>query len=188
MFLIKTIVKYFKTEISMKRQLFLRWMMTFVFIVTVSSLNAQKRWGVVADPDGYTNIRKGPGLNYPITQRWSAGEDIWYVDSSNGWCKVYKPSYSSSVFLGYMAKNRIFTTPRFQGTVENSWLYESASSNSRKKRKLYNETINFTVYNKSFHKVYNKYMQFVGYVRCNDVWSPAFDDTDEEFYYNNIVQ
>lgn len=65
-----------------------------------------KRYGRVTDPDGYTNIRKGPSTNYPIVRRYYSGEYLYYVPQKSGWSKVYS-GVSNSTYMGYMHTSRI---------------------------------------------------------------------------------
>lgn len=66
----------------------------------------QQYYGQVVDPDGYTNIRKGPGTNYAITNHYESGDFLYYTPLKNGWSKVYSANKASS-FMGYMATDRI---------------------------------------------------------------------------------
>ncbi|MBP3727083.1 MAG: SH3 domain-containing protein [Bacteroidaceae bacterium] len=84
-----------------------RFLLLLAVVLTTSlCAMAQQRYGRVVDPDGYTNIRKGPGTNYAIVRRYQSGEYLYYTPLSNGWSKVYSANKSSS-FMGYMATSRI---------------------------------------------------------------------------------
>ena len=62
--------------------------------------------GRVTDPDGYTNIRRGPSTSDAICRRYNSGDYLYYIPESNGWSKVYSGN-SSSTFMGYMHTSRI---------------------------------------------------------------------------------
>ncbi len=85
----------------MKRILFF-----LLALAAVVSVSAQQHYGRVYDPDGYTNIRKGPGTKYAIVSRYQSGDYLYYTPMSNGWSRVYSAKKSSS-FMGYMATNCI---------------------------------------------------------------------------------
>ena len=70
------------------------------------SSNANFCYGRVTDPDGYTNIRRGPSTSTAISRRYNSGDYLYYVPESNGWSKVYSANNSSS-FMGYMHTSRI---------------------------------------------------------------------------------
>lgn len=67
---------------------------------------SQKRYGMVSDPDGYTNIRVSPSVHSQITRRYSSGNYLYYIPLGNGWSKVYS-GVSNSTFMGYMHTSRI---------------------------------------------------------------------------------
>lgn len=75
-------------------------------IASAFTIDAQKYYGRVSDPDGYTNIRTGPSTSYPITRTYQSGHYLYYTPQSNGWSKVYSGERSST-FMGYMYSNRI---------------------------------------------------------------------------------
>ena len=64
------------------------------------------RYGMVSDPDGYTNIRKEPTTKAPIVRRYQSGEYLYYFPLSNGWSQVYSGA-KTNTFMGYMSTNRI---------------------------------------------------------------------------------
>lgn len=61
------------------------------------------RQGTVVREGGYTNIRRGPGVNYPIVDKVRDGSTIWY-SGRGSWLKVY---YGDGSFRGYMSANKI---------------------------------------------------------------------------------
>ena len=65
-----------------------------------------KSYGRVSDPDGYTNIRRGPSINDAIVKRYYSGDYLYYTPLSNGWSMVYSGN-TASTFMGYMSTNRI---------------------------------------------------------------------------------
>ena len=51
-------------------------------------LFAQTQIGVIDDPDGYTNVRKGEGANYTIVGRVEEGERFEFYESGGNWWMV----------------------------------------------------------------------------------------------------
>lgn len=81
--------------------------LSFLFVLLcVFSVKAQQYYGRVYDPDGYTNIRRGPSTSSAVSRRYNSGDYLYYTPESNGWSKVYSGT-SSSTFMGYMYTNRI---------------------------------------------------------------------------------
>ncbi len=77
-----------------------------VGISSLVSIDAQKYYGRVSDPDGYTNIRNGASTRYPIIGRYQSGHYLYYTPMNNGWSRVYSGT-SSNTFMGYMHTSRI---------------------------------------------------------------------------------
>ena len=80
------------------------------------------RYGMVSDPDGYTNIRKEPTTKAPIVRRYNSGEYLYFFPLNNGWSLVYSGA-KTNTFMGYMSTNRMVkvnpngnanTTPAYQ--------------------------------------------------------------------------
>ena len=81
---------------------------------------------ITNDPDGSTNVRGGPGTNYPIAVTIAAGEQFLTQPSSGPWW----PVTTKAGVVGYMHKSRIVVqgqdaaeaapvTARAQSTVAN---------------------------------------------------------------------
>lgn len=85
---------------------------------------APQFYGQVSDPDGYTNIRRGPGTNYPIVRQYNSGDYLYYTPQNNGWSLVYSGD-KASTFMGYMHTSRIVRIDPNQGNG-----YSSSSTNS----------------------------------------------------------
>lgn len=85
---------------------------------------APQFYGQVSDPDGYTNIRRGPGTNYPIVRQYNSGDYLYYSPQSNGWSLVYS-GVKANTFMGYMHTSRIIKIDPNQGSS-----YSSSSSSS----------------------------------------------------------
>ena len=66
---------------------------------------APQFYGQVSDPDGYTNIRRGPGTNYPIVRQYNSGDYLYYTPQNNGWSLVYS-GVKANTFMGYMHTSR----------------------------------------------------------------------------------
>lgn len=71
-----------------------------------SSSSTGFKYGLVKDPDGYTNIRRGPSTRHAICRRYNSGDYLYYVSEGNGWSKVYSDN-SISTYMGYMHTSRI---------------------------------------------------------------------------------
>ena len=85
---------------------------------------APKYYGQVSDPDGYTNIRRGPGTNYPIVRQYNSGDYLYYTPQSNGWSMVYS-GVKASNFMGYMHTSRIVKVNPNSGSS-----YSTSNTNS----------------------------------------------------------
>ncbi len=75
-------------------------------MLSTLSMHAQQYYGRVSDPDGYTNIRRGPGTQYAIVRSYRSGDYLYYTPQANGWSKVYS-GQKSSTYMGYMSTSRI---------------------------------------------------------------------------------
>ena len=59
----------------------------------------------ISDPDGYTNVRKGPSTSYPTVGAVYEGDFIYYeVVRGSNWYKIYD---ADKYFWGYMHKSRL---------------------------------------------------------------------------------
>lgn len=58
---------------------------------------------VIQDPDGFTNVRAGPGLSYPIRAQILAGEIFTTTVSNNAWWQVT----TKNGVVGYMHRSHI---------------------------------------------------------------------------------
>ena len=85
---------------------------------------APQFYGQVSDPDGYTNIRRGPGTNYPIVRQYNSGDYLYYTPQNNGWSLVYS-GVKANTFMGYMHTSRIIKIDPNQSSS-----YSSSSSSS----------------------------------------------------------
>ncbi|RMG69648.1 MAG: SH3 domain-containing protein [Bacteroidetes bacterium] len=59
--------------------------------------------GVINDPDGYTNMRIGPGSRHAVVQKVLEGETFEILDQSSDWWKIRVKSGK----MGFMHKSRI---------------------------------------------------------------------------------
>jgi hypothetical protein len=57
---------------------------------------------VINDPDGFTNVRRGPGAEYPVIIKIYEGQQFLVVSQNGEWWKVIYGSHS-----GYMHRSRI---------------------------------------------------------------------------------
>lgn len=162
-------------------------MLAFALLMMLPSYAQQ--FGLVKDEDGYTNIRKGPGTNYPIIDRAEDGELINFTKPVNGWCKIYT-TYTDGEqgFRGYMAASKI-VVPKRAG----AWKYvgivkdEDGYTNIRKgpgtnyaivgKVKDGKSILYSGEYGDKWYKVYTQTGTFRGYMSANKIMeteSPAF--------------
>ena len=78
---------------------------------------APQLYGHVSDPDGYTNIRRGPSTKYPVVGQCNSGDYIYYTPQSNGWSKVYSSAEANS-FMGFVHTSRIINNSSKQGSSQ----------------------------------------------------------------------
>ena len=90
---------------------------------------APQFYGQVSDPDGYTNIRRGPGTNYPIVRQYNSGDYLYYTPQKNGWSLVYS-GVKANNFMGYMHTSRIVkVNPNQSGSYSDLSNYSNSSGN-----------------------------------------------------------
>lgn len=58
---------------------------------------------VINDPDGYTNIRSGPGINFSIIARVEEGSVFYTIPQQSDWW----PVETKNSIIGYMHSSRI---------------------------------------------------------------------------------
>lgn len=102
------------TIMKMKRTIFFS---LFLVISVFSFAQTGLKTGLIKDEGGYTNIRKGPGTNYEVVEKWEDGYFINYKDTGGPWVKVYWYPCSACdlEYLGYMAKSKIVVPPKIIG-------------------------------------------------------------------------
>ena len=83
---------------------------------------APQFYGRVSDPDGYTNIRRGPSTNYDILRSYNSGDYLYYTPQKDGWSMVYSGN-SASTFMGYMHTSRIVKVDVGKGSSSSSVKY-----------------------------------------------------------------
>lgn len=72
-----------------------------------SALEPGWKWAVVADPDGWTNIRSGPGTEFQIVTKIHEGQTFSARPSDSNWWQVR----ASDGAAGYMHVSRIRLRP-----------------------------------------------------------------------------
>lgn len=73
-----------------------------LFLVSTSS-SAQLLWAQINDPDGYTNVRSGPGTQHPIVGQIQDGVVFGFMEEQDSnWWRV-----SNQNVRGYMHRSRI---------------------------------------------------------------------------------
>lgn len=158
----------------MKKVVFL-----LVMMLSALTLNAQQYYGRVSDPDGYTNIRRGPATSYPIVRRYNSGEYLYYTPQGNGWSKVYSGARSNT-FMGYMYTNRIKrVNPNSSNDTSTSYrsgyitdprdsyvnLRKGPGTNYAITGRLNVGTfVYYTKASSKWYKVYNRSKRYLGYI------------------------
>lgn len=81
---------------------------------TVQQASKGRRYGLIKDEGGITNIRRGPGMDYAVADRINDGMFVLYENSGNGWSKVYGTNTDGTPpdFLGYVRNDKIVNPPR----------------------------------------------------------------------------
>lgn len=83
----------------------MNWAKFLLMVLVIStSAKAQDLLGIIDDPDGYTNVRKGPGKDYPIVGRVERNEVFYTEDSIGNWLSIWAIEKSIS---GYIHSSRV---------------------------------------------------------------------------------
>jgi hypothetical protein len=102
-----------------------------------------KRFGIVNDPDGYTNIRKGPGTDNPITGLIKTGESFYYIPNANTkWWLVQKidtPSVAGYVYYDRIAPKN--STNGSQNTKKETQTEDSINYQTQQGQSLQKDTL-----------------------------------------------
>lgn len=75
--------------------------------------------GYISDPDGFTNVRSGPGSKYPIVAVIRLGEPFQFRSDGNDWWRVK----TASGTVGFIHSSRV---SRSQGEVR-TWIFADSS-------------------------------------------------------------
>lgn len=77
---------------------------------------AAQRPGLVKDEGGETNVRKGPGTNYPVVETIPDGMFINFAPGKGNWYKVYTTYTDDSPqdLIGYIHSSKV-VVPKRQG-------------------------------------------------------------------------
>lgn len=159
---------------------------SLMFLMSAVTVNAQRYYGRVSDPDGYTNIRRSATTSSAIVRRYYSGDYLYYTPLSNGWSKVYSGA-KSNTFMGYMHTSRIVKVNPNGGYSSSSTNYRSgyitdptdSYVNVRRgpgtnyaiaSRLNVGAFVYYTKYSKTWYKVYNKNKSFLGYIYYNRVY------------------
>lgn len=158
-------------------------LLQLLLMVSALTVSAQQYYGRVSDPDGYTNIRRGPSTSHPIVRRYQSGDYLYYTPQSNGWSKVYSGERSST-YMGYMHTSRIVrVNPNSQSdcsqvsttNYRSGYITDPKDSyvNVRRGPSINNSIVGrldvgtFVYYTKTgtnWYKVYNRNKSFLGYI------------------------
>jgi len=161
------------------------------FMMFLLPCSAQKV-GLVKDEGGVTNVRKGPGIKYPVVSTIDDGSIISFGETRNGWCKVWYFSSGSDPLtdeaIGYMAASKI-VVPKKTGESRELGvvLDEGGYTNIRKGPGSKYSVLckvkdgSFILYhpdeNAQWIKVYNQNGTFKGYIhqsKLTVIESPSF--------------
>jgi hypothetical protein len=91
--------------------------------ILVNALVANGQLATIKDPDGYTNVRAGSGVNAKIIGEFHVGDVFGYGEEKNGWVNViYYPadSFDTRILEGYIHKDRLLPIYDLQRITENS--------------------------------------------------------------------
>ena len=164
-----------------------RLFFSLALMLSALAVSAQQFYGRVSDPDGYTNIRRGPSTSYPIVRRYYSGEYLYYTPQSNGWSKVYSGARSST-YMGYMHTSRIrnVNPNRGSGKSSSSGYYSGYITdpvdnyvNIRKGpgtnyaiigRLNVGTFVYYTKTGSNWYKVYNRNKSYLGYIYHDRVY------------------
>lgn len=83
----------------------------FILLIHSSQLSAQViELGIINDPDGYTNVRSGKGIEYNVLTKIYEGE-VFSVESNN---ENWWPVITKSGVRGYVHKSRVAILRNFE--------------------------------------------------------------------------
>ncbi|WNJ17313.1 SH3 domain-containing protein [Pontibacter sp. G13] len=90
---------------NLKTYLFFCWSV----LLLATATQAQRRVGVIQDPDGYSNLRSGKGSSFDVlTQIYEGNHFFTWPSESDPWWKVE----TARGKVGYMHKSRILLTDK----------------------------------------------------------------------------
>lgn len=157
-----------------------RFMMTMLVMAMILPAMAQ-RLAFVKEEGGYTNIRKGPGTNFPIVDKVKDGDCVWAKQTGSGWYAIYAEYGSSDYYIiGYIAASKI-VIPRSNGVWKTvAWVKQeggytnvrkgpSASSAIVKKVKDGSQIFVEQNFDKSWLRVYSHNGTQIGYISASKV-------------------
>lgn len=77
-----------------------------VLIIFISNLCYGQQWyGIINDPDGYTNVRQGPGTKHKIIAKIQGNEIFFIEESDNEWFLIYL--IENNYLEGYIHSSRV---------------------------------------------------------------------------------
>lgn len=80
---------------------------TFLFIFYANILFGES--GIIIDPEGYTNVRNGKGMKFPIIAKLFNNDTIYYEkDCNSDWWQIY---FGKKNETGFVHKSRIKILP-----------------------------------------------------------------------------
>lgn len=94
-----------------------KYLLLFIVLMAAVPVMSQSyKFALVKDEGGITNIRKGPGTNYPVVSTVQDGFFVHCIPTTKAWTKVYT-SYTSDDpqdFIGYISTSKL-VYPKRQG-------------------------------------------------------------------------
>ncbi len=160
-----------------------------VLLLTLPSM-AQLRWGLIKEEGGFTNVRKGPGVNYEIVDQIPDGMFIQFSAGTKGWYKVYE-TYTDDTppkMKGYMSANKIVVPQKSSVqkricTVRDEDGYTNVRKGPGTKYEIVDKVRDGSFvlisgdYGDKWYKIYTQKGAFRGYISASklvDMESPAF--------------
>lgn len=100
----------------------------FLLAFACLSAQAQLQMAVIQDPDGYTNIREEPGIEFEVIGK-AYEDDYFWVEASEGrWMQVYCPCKGANI-RGFIHQSRVRMLEMPEGIIEtheeNRWKWRS---------------------------------------------------------------
>ncbi len=152
------------------RYLLMRLSTTILFISLVSAISAQPL-AIINDPDGFTNVRKGPGTTYEVVGKLVENEVFMLSDElqpDNEWYMVFQVEFPYAE--GYVHKSRIQLLSKLPKVEDKSY--------DKGELRMSNQNIDFMITRKDFDRSAHEYEMDGPHVRKIDGFEPFGIDGD----------